>query len=249
MSLNSHKRPREDPEEYIDEPSDSEDFDGAKLNTIPATFGSAAESKTPTENNDLIMIAAGNVQENNESSFITLRGSVEYPGHNPNHLPARCESTPHLLSDLNVETMLDYIGPALQSYTAQGDPGSIYPLNLTCDDSRTDAELDPNREKGAAAEGTSDQEYSVDCILERWKKNQFLLRWLIGGTTSWVARDDINDELVKNFEDEYKGFRKGIKVLHHRKVRHSIPGCQRLLMVAVRTVAGGWDEMSARSPE
>jgi hypothetical protein len=52
--------------------------------------------------------------------------------------------------------------------------------------------------------------YPVDCILKKWKKNDFLIRWL-DGSCSWVVRADILDEdLLKDFEASYLGYQKGV---------------------------------------
>ncbi|KAI0388173.1 hypothetical protein F5Y17DRAFT_453928 [Xylariaceae sp. FL0594] len=65
-----------------------------------------------------------------------------------------------------------------------------------------------------------DDHHEVDCILERWNKNLFLLRWRQDGSCWWVRRRDINAELIQNFEKSYTGFDLGVeKVLATRK-RH-----------------------------
>jgi hypothetical protein len=54
--------------------------------------------------------------------------------------------------------------------------------------------------------------YAIDCILERWKKDMFLVRWLDDGSSSWVLRDDILDEeLLKDFEALYMGYQHGVE--------------------------------------
>ncbi|KAI3331203.1 hypothetical protein F4824DRAFT_504220 [Ustulina deusta] len=65
-----------------------------------------------------------------------------------------------------------------------------------------------------------DKHHEVDCILERWNKNLFLLRWLEDGSCWWVQRKDINADLVQSFEENYTGINLGVdKVLATRK-RH-----------------------------
>ncbi|KAI1181652.1 hypothetical protein F5B17DRAFT_444851 [Nemania serpens] len=65
-----------------------------------------------------------------------------------------------------------------------------------------------------------DKYHEVDCILERWNKNLFLLRWLEDGSCWWVQRKDINADLVQSFEENYTGISLGVdKVLATRK-RH-----------------------------
>ncbi|KAI0804888.1 hypothetical protein GGR55DRAFT_304735 [Xylaria sp. FL0064] len=72
-----------------------------------------------------------------------------------------------------------------------------------------------------------DKHHAVDCILERWNKNLFLLRWLEDGSYWWVQRKDIDADLVRSFEENYTGISLGVdKVLatrkRHRKVEYRI---------------------------
>ncbi|KAI0198498.1 hypothetical protein F4808DRAFT_452000 [Astrocystis sublimbata] len=68
-----------------------------------------------------------------------------------------------------------------------------------------------------------DKHHAVDCILERWNKNLFLLRWLEDGSYWWVQRKDINADLVRTFEENYTGIHLGVdKVLATRKRRGKI---------------------------
>ncbi|KAI3328240.1 hypothetical protein F4824DRAFT_506790 [Ustulina deusta] len=68
-----------------------------------------------------------------------------------------------------------------------------------------------------------DKHHAVDCILERWNKNLFLLRWLEDGSCWWVQRKDINADLVQSFEENYTGISLGVdKVLATRKRRGKI---------------------------
>jgi hypothetical protein len=65
-----------------------------------------------------------------------------------------------------------------------------------------------------------DKHHEVDCILKRWSKTLFFLRWSEDGSCWWVYRKDINSDLIRNFEDKYTGFELGVeKVLATRK-RH-----------------------------
>ncbi|KAK5633491.1 hypothetical protein RRF57_009205 [Xylaria bambusicola] len=68
-----------------------------------------------------------------------------------------------------------------------------------------------------------DKHHAVDCILERWNKNLFLLRWKEDGSCWWVQRKDINADLVQSFEENYTGISLGVdKVLATRKRRGKI---------------------------
>lgn len=58
--------------------------------------------------------------------------------------------------------------------------------------------------------------YSVDCLLGRWGKDLFFLRWL-DGSYGWEPRENILDEeLVRQFEESYKGFDDEVEVLRTR---------------------------------
>ncbi|KAI3319585.1 hypothetical protein HD806DRAFT_538937 [Xylariaceae sp. AK1471] len=73
-----------------------------------------------------------------------------------------------------------------------------------------------------------DKHYVVDCILERWNKNLFLLRWLEDGSSWWVQRKDINDDLVQSFEENYTRISLGVdKVLATRKRHGKVEYCIR----------------------
>lgn len=69
--------------------------------------------------------------------------------------------------------------------------------------------------------------YAVDRILERWKKDLFLINWSEDGSISWVSRDDILDEeLVKDFETTYSGYQHGVEKCraskHNGRTRYRI---------------------------
>ncbi|KAI1839415.1 hypothetical protein JX266_014374 [Neoarthrinium moseri] len=62
--------------------------------------------------------------------------------------------------------------------------------------------------------------YAIDCILERWKKDVFLVRWLGDGSSSWVPQSDIlDDDLLEAFENNYSGYQDGLEMA--RAGRHS----------------------------
>ncbi|KEY74534.1 hypothetical protein S7711_11538 [Stachybotrys chartarum IBT 7711] len=78
---------------------------------------------------------------------------------------------------------------------------------------------------GMLSEGSSEQAgspatpddgadiYQVECILARWGKNLFFLRWS-DGTTGWEPRRNILDkQLLGSFEMQYQGFDAGVDVV------------------------------------
>jgi hypothetical protein len=72
-------------------------------------------------------------------------------------------------------------------------------------------------ESPQAHEPVHEDEYLVGCLLGRWGKNLFYLRWL-DGTYGWEPRKNILDcDLLRRFEDRYAGFRDGLQVLGTRK--------------------------------
>ncbi|KAI6080812.1 hypothetical protein F4821DRAFT_275642 [Hypoxylon rubiginosum] len=65
---------------------------------------------------------------------------------------------------------------------------------------------------------SSDLSYAIDCILEMWGRNLFLIKWSDDGSYWWVPRENIlDDELLHRFEAEFKGFHLGVKVLGTRR--------------------------------
>jgi hypothetical protein len=71
----------------------------------------------------------------------------------------------------------------------------------------SDASIDATDDTNSSPEPPS---YTIDCILEKWKKDFFLTRWL-DGSCLWVLRADILDEnLLTDFEAGYLGYHKGV---------------------------------------
>ncbi|KJZ71100.1 hypothetical protein HIM_09519 [Hirsutella minnesotensis 3608] len=67
-------------------------------------------------------------------------------------------------------------------------------------------------------DGTDDDSdvYTAECILARWGKHTFFLRWS-DGTTGWEPRRNILDkQMLREFEARYHGFDEGIDVLGSR---------------------------------
>ncbi|KAH6881106.1 hypothetical protein B0T10DRAFT_531651 [Thelonectria olida] len=63
---------------------------------------------------------------------------------------------------------------------------------------------------------TNEGEYLIDCLLGRWGKDLFFLRWQ-DGSYGWEPRDNIlDDDLIEKFETEYQGFQHGVEVLRTR---------------------------------
>ncbi|KAH7007949.1 uncharacterized protein B0I36DRAFT_343084 [Microdochium trichocladiopsis] len=60
-----------------------------------------------------------------------------------------------------------------------------------------------------------DQEYPVDCILEKYGRNQFLVKWM-EGKPSWTTRDKIHEKLTDDFDKVFKGYGRGIELLEVR---------------------------------
>jgi hypothetical protein len=64
--------------------------------------------------------------------------------------------------------------------------------------------------------GLAEDEYELDKILGKWcrrGKELVFVKWLDGSTT-WKPPNGMgNDQLVKQFEREYQGFREGVQVL------------------------------------
>lgn len=58
--------------------------------------------------------------------------------------------------------------------------------------------------------------YQVECLLARWGKNTFFLRWC-DGTTGWEPKRNILDkQMLDEFEARYQGFDEGVDVLNSR---------------------------------
>lgn len=75
-----------------------------------------------------------------------------------------------------------------------------------------------NKEKTSQPEGTvlDSDIYEVDCLLARWGRSSFLLKWA-DGTISWVERKDILDkQMIRDFEKAYQGIDTGVTVVGTR---------------------------------
>ncbi|EXA32207.1 hypothetical protein FOVG_16578 [Fusarium oxysporum f. sp. pisi HDV247] len=60
---------------------------------------------------------------------------------------------------------------------------------------------------------TNEGEYLIGCLLGRWGKDLFFLRWQ-DGSYGWEPRHNIlDDDLIEKFETEYQGFQHGVEVL------------------------------------
>ncbi|KAF5529560.1 chromo domain-containing protein, partial [Fusarium mexicanum] len=77
--------------------------------------------------------------------------------------------------------------------------------------------IDHDSTRGCYQEDISQEEaYSVDCLLGRWGKDLFYLKWL-DGSYGWEPRENIlDDELLRQFEESYRGFKDGVEVLRTR---------------------------------
>ncbi|KAI6082452.1 hypothetical protein F4821DRAFT_247161 [Hypoxylon rubiginosum] len=75
-----------------------------------------------------------------------------------------------------------------------------------------------NHDEPVCIHDGSDPSYAIDCILERWGRDLFLIKWWDDGSYWWVPRENILDEeLLQKFEAEFKGFHLGVKVLGTRR--------------------------------
>ncbi|KAK7972355.1 hypothetical protein PG988_006489 [Apiospora saccharicola] len=89
----------------------------------------------------------------------------------------------------------------------------------------TEASSPPTSYDGSAMDVEEHQDgsqdppsYKIDCILERWKKNTFLIQWEADRSYWWVPRKDILDEeMVREFETSYQGYHRGVEVLGKKR--------------------------------
>ncbi|KAF5136459.1 hypothetical protein E5D57_000221 [Metarhizium anisopliae] len=59
--------------------------------------------------------------------------------------------------------------------------------------------------------------YRVDCLLARWRRHTFLVKWT-DATTTWEPRKHIMDQgMLNNFEASWRGFDAGVDVLKARQ--------------------------------
>ncbi|EGU76075.1 hypothetical protein FOXB_13413 [Fusarium oxysporum f. sp. conglutinans Fo5176] len=79
-----------------------------------------------------------------------------------------------------------------------------------------DEKRDTEDEDDEDDEGNEEETYQVECLLGRWGRDLFYLRWL-DGSYSWEPRENILDEeLLQEFEKGYRGFKDGVTVLRTR---------------------------------
>jgi hypothetical protein len=59
--------------------------------------------------------------------------------------------------------------------------------------------------------------YPVDCLVDKWGKNWFCVKWF-DGTYTWEPRENIQDKkLIEELNKEHKGLNLGVEVLRARK--------------------------------
>lgn len=110
--------------------------------------------------------------------------------------PARLEIDPQITTEIEYEI------------TGQGDASYLV------DDRRNSQNLKPASLPDGAA--IRPDIYQVECILARWGKNTFLLKWS-DGTTGWEPRRHVLDrQMIRDFEEGYRGFDKGVDVVGTR---------------------------------
>ncbi|KAH7009440.1 uncharacterized protein B0I36DRAFT_437018 [Microdochium trichocladiopsis] len=85
--------------------------------------------------------------------------------------------------------------------------------------------------------GSEDKEYGVECLLEKWGRNTFLVEWE-GGQTSWEKQDDINPDLIASLEDVFKSFGCGIEILKVRPFKQG-RNCSRKYRVKWKAPGSG----------
>ncbi|KZL81211.1 hypothetical protein CI238_13164 [Colletotrichum incanum] len=109
----------------------------------------------------------------------------------------------------------DEFSASLYSHSQEDSEHRLFPANFTKEASPT--MLEPCG-PGASSDGPQEEEtFAVDCILGRWRKKLFFLRWL-DGTYGWEPRENIlDDNLIKNFEECYDGFKSEVDVLGTRR--------------------------------
>ncbi|RYP01717.1 hypothetical protein DL764_006110 [Monosporascus ibericus] len=113
---------------------------------------------------------------------------------------------------------MELIDPALRNDAPEPMEGIITTHSAGADLDHLHHQDSPKQRHNDDDVDDGDRGHSVDRILERWKQDQFLLRWADDGSCWWVPRENILDkELVQKFEAEYRGFRLGVTVLRTRK--------------------------------
>lgn len=107
------------------------------------------------------------------------------------------------------------------------DPGLLDAETGTLANNTQSRQLDDTDISGMggteAHQGLAEDEYELDRILGKWcrrGKELVFVRWLDGSTTWEPPKDMGNDQLIKQFEREYQGFREGVQILACRMRSH-----------------------------
>ncbi|KAH8891472.1 hypothetical protein GQ53DRAFT_147693 [Thozetella sp. PMI_491] len=128
---------------------------------------------------------------------------------------------PALRSSTIIEDVpMDWNGSAQQNRTAPPDQSMSIELDdgLQPQPSTADSMVHDVDSGGSLV---ADPVYPIDCILDKWGRDLFFLRWK-DGSHSWVLRKDLNEDDVARFLKSYKGLRHGVDVLDTRRRKGKI---------------------------
>ncbi|CVL08763.1 uncharacterized protein FMAN_06804 [Fusarium mangiferae] len=197
-------------------------------------YAQTQDSRSPTDppdslsNSPLLEYAQSETQE--MYAFPTLLGSSPYCTDNENQVAGLVLSSAsnlgHMKETLSTEQspsrMTGIMVPIDPLLVSEGEPSATFDLDsLTAPDSDAKGVVTKDlSHRGAVVHCQQDplqeQTYSVDCLLGRWGKDLFYLKWL-DGSYGWEPRENILDEeLVQDFEESYRGFKDGVEVLRTR---------------------------------
>ncbi len=86
------------------------------------------------------------------------------------------------------------------------------PLNPLEDDELAESQYCP----------VDNEAYPVDCLLDKWGRDWFFVKWL-DGTCSWEPRENIEDmELIRQLNAVHRGLRDGVEILSVRRVSNAV---------------------------
>ncbi|XEV04772.1 hypothetical protein FSHL1_010059 [Fusarium sambucinum] len=160
----------------------------------------------------------------NERNGFSHLGSTEYAGASAGFgstgaLVCRAETLLTEPRERELEELTTPIDPLLvlsSDAATIGSSKSLIASDATVMEVKS-IKVDRDDTRGCCQEDISQEEaYSVDCLLGRWGKDLFYLRWL-DGSHGWEPRENIlDDDLLRQFEESYRGFKDGVEVLRTR---------------------------------